>query len=484
MELVTGITLKKLVLTENNIDWSERDLIEPGQFQRVLREKAGLVLPATTKSTEPDLELGSVALNALLTAPWMSRTWIIQEAAVASHAWFMFGGSYVSWSHMMFAIQCLRWLMTSEEARSIRGTLNLRFILPDSARSMETLGVIAEIQHAEQRMPLWELLSRLRLTKATDPKDKIYGLCGIASDSQSLPLPDYNKPVETVYRDYTMSLISMSGPLALSFLLPEAGLYQQSGAMDLPSWIPEWSNPVILGVDLCRKYWLEDSTLKTGARDHAVANWKFDINTSSGSLSIPGVIRHTITNLTPKIADQRPWHLPIHFEQANQPLMATAAINCEDGSNDNAYETLFERLVNTITCNMYVTSPPSGPPSARFGQAGAAYRELLKEAQLRSQDEDTNGGGTLEIEDKPTYHIFRFLSGRRLCVTSSGLFGLVPECTEVGDQLVVFEHHATYFVIRPRGLEHVLVGPAFVEDVDQIWKHDTRTDPAVDITLV
>src|SRR5437763_4696198 len=124
-----------------------------------------------------------------------------------------------------------------------------------------------------------------------------------------------------VYCDYTTSLITTSGPVALSFLLPEAGLYQQSGTMSLPSWVPEWGNPVICGVDLYLKYWLEHSTLKTGLRDRRAADLKFNINASSSSLSIPGVVRHTITNLTREIADKRPWNSLIHFDQASQPLL-------------------------------------------------------------------------------------------------------------------------------------------------------------------
>ena len=109
---------------------------------------------------------------------------------ITSQAWFMFGGSYVSWGDMIVAIWCLHWLLSSEEAKSIRDTLSIRFILPDSILSMEILEVIDNIRDNGQRMPLWELLSRFRRTKATDPKDKIYGLCGIAKDSEPLPLPD------------------------------------------------------------------------------------------------------------------------------------------------------------------------------------------------------------------------------------------------------------------------------------------------------
>jgi hypothetical protein len=72
------------------------------------------------------------------------------------------------------------------------------------------------------------------LIGATDEKDRIFGLLGIARDSNALEIvPDYNKTVVEVYSHAARKLIEHNHINVLS--LAQAN----KNFPDLPSWVPD-----------------------------------------------------------------------------------------------------------------------------------------------------------------------------------------------------------------------------------------------------
>lgn len=77
----------------------------------------------------------------------------------------------------------------------------------------------------------------------TDPRDKIFALCGIAHDAglNSLDIEiDYhpNNSAQVVYRDFIVKMLKRDKNLdALS-------IPNDSKALQLPSWIPDFSVPI------------------------------------------------------------------------------------------------------------------------------------------------------------------------------------------------------------------------------------------------
>jgi hypothetical protein len=69
---------------------------------------------------------------------------------------------------------------------------------------------------------------------ATDPRDKVYGLLGLAKLDI---VPDYTCSVLEVYEKAAMEYLQTRG---LSFCLNEAGTGRQQ-SFDLPTWVPDWS---------------------------------------------------------------------------------------------------------------------------------------------------------------------------------------------------------------------------------------------------
>ena len=55
------------------------------------------------------------------------------------------------------------------------------------------------------------------------------------------------------------------------------------------------------------------------------------------------------------------------------------------------------------------------------------------------------------------------LDGRRLCVTGTGLFGLVPRLSQLGNKIAVFSQCQMPVVLRPKGEFYKIIGMSFVE---------------------
>ena len=103
--------------------------------------------------------------------------------------------------------------------------------------------------HIEQRHrsngwknTLANLLYDYRLCQASDPRDKVFALVGIAREQgEAAYTLDYSKNVLEVYRDLASHLIIHErNPNVLTICaLPIVG-----ASLHLPSWVPDWSRPL------------------------------------------------------------------------------------------------------------------------------------------------------------------------------------------------------------------------------------------------
>jgi hypothetical protein len=90
-----------------------------------------------------------------------------------------------------------------------------------------------------------DLLFDFRFAKATDPKDKIYGAIGMASDvdleAKGMEISyDPQESVQEVYERFGKSMMSQNAEYVF-YLLYEAGMAFHTRLEGLPSWIPDWS---------------------------------------------------------------------------------------------------------------------------------------------------------------------------------------------------------------------------------------------------
>ncbi|KAF1959246.1 hypothetical protein CC80DRAFT_545620 [Byssothecium circinans] len=99
---------------------------------------------------------------------------------------------------------------------------------------------------------LQRLLPRMRYCDATDPRDKVFSLLGIALDAEPLPKLDYHMSKEQVYTKIAIWWIEFYGTLELLSHADEPEAREgPTNAKPMASWIPDWSrrpSREILGV--------------------------------------------------------------------------------------------------------------------------------------------------------------------------------------------------------------------------------------------
>ncbi|KAG4442145.1 hypothetical protein IFR05_002358 [Cadophora sp. M221] len=180
----------------------------------------------------------------LIQQPWFLRRWCLQEIAKAPAATVVCGFKTISWNVLANVYWCiyksgaLSYIVDPDEgaAGSYTGIVNMGLIRRDSRKN----------EHA----PLLESVVSTRYFKCTDPRDAVYALLGLGGDvklyGDSLT-PDYSLSVEEVFKKFVIGCLTQKGclyPLSVNHTPP------QSGALDLPSWVPDFTrlettNPLI-----------------------------------------------------------------------------------------------------------------------------------------------------------------------------------------------------------------------------------------------
>jgi hypothetical protein len=173
------------------------------------------------------------ALSDLLRRAWFTRVWVIQELAVSKKPCLWCGDHEVGWDAFMTPI--------------IYAAMNfIPRILQGGTHEMciVILGNMRSLAVKKSAKSLLDLLFECRAFVSTDPRDKIYALCGLADDVRSGALkivPDYKKSVNALYQE--VAYLTMKGggnPNVLSIpRVPKPSPYLELA--DLPSWVPDWT---------------------------------------------------------------------------------------------------------------------------------------------------------------------------------------------------------------------------------------------------
>jgi hypothetical protein len=167
------------------------------------------------------------ALSQIIDRNWFSRTWIVQEVALAKNITMLCGKATISWEDMMAAciIQNQLDVYTSDHDRD-----TAPLILYKSRRYFQE-GIYSD---------LLSILYRHRLFDATDPRDKCYGLGALASDSVGkhfMSQIDYTLDPFVLYRQIATEMLKAGTDLNVLSIPP--GLAKEH-APELPTWVPDW----------------------------------------------------------------------------------------------------------------------------------------------------------------------------------------------------------------------------------------------------
>lgn len=168
----------------------------------------------------------------LFERPWFSRVWTLQEAMLSKTATVIIGNRSLDWMHLGIAVVSLLW--KNEEKFHVLVYSKMVTAAQNSFYARTCQG------STHLRRSLDVLLSNTWDCKCTEPRDKIYGLLGLAANDLGIK-PDYKSPVEDVYMDAIRRLIFSddSPPYSVS-ILSHAQHHRDDKSESFPSWVPLW----------------------------------------------------------------------------------------------------------------------------------------------------------------------------------------------------------------------------------------------------
>lgn len=168
------------------------------------------------------------AMAALAHRPWWRRVWVLQEFVFAKHLLFVCGLESVEGRHFMGAwgaVELLRETIPIVQFNELQPISEyehnfVETMLDDPARTMiacrRSMSTIYKSFRPHSLMGLLHQTTRSRTARqlvpsfaATDPRDRIFGLLGLASDRAELNItPDYRKTCCEVYIAATIGILS------------------------------------------------------------------------------------------------------------------------------------------------------------------------------------------------------------------------------------------------------------------------------------
>jgi len=162
------------------------------------------------------------ALSAIFWREWFTRVWIIQEVLVSQSAVVVCGVDSCSWSDMARAARYI-----SDHSLEAVTDVDPKLVLK-----------LANFCSRSNSKPhLLHLLSEARSSYATDDKDKVYAVLGLASDVDTLSLcSDYSKDVSELHITMVRSWIQRDRNFDILSAVEDHRYRIRPG---LPHWAPD-----------------------------------------------------------------------------------------------------------------------------------------------------------------------------------------------------------------------------------------------------
>ncbi len=475
-----------------------------------LRQESGQSMPRPSfRSREPfnkernrqrgfppieDLE-SWLPVVALFARSWFSRCWTFQEAVLATKATIQIGAHLLDWADLCVA--CTFFYHNSYGW--FRDRASKTFMLCQSSK-------IGRGMQEWTPMPLMYLLGATLETEATLPKDRIFGLLGLTTESTqkyfsrsgSLDNSKYNMSMRELYTDVTRLLLhpeendSALGILNLVKHYPlEEGEQEKRNKEDgglIPSWVKRWHDPT----PLFKKDREEDYVqpinyippiFRAGGPKYHMPEWNHQ---TPYEISLHGFIFTTISNTVnilrlPPESRSRLWDLILEIRSVREKRHAPYLTG----------ESIDEAFALTLTA----ADSTKGPETYHaidfqlfcvwlYELTLASLREEGRVDDIERLEEEgrIDDIERLEIECEAEYRRLKSLgrhfeartflddlktacNGRKLFSTLSGHIGIGDGTLEPGDLVCVFLGGRTPFIIRPVGQKYKFVGECYVHGI-------------------
>lgn len=439
---------------------------------------------------------------------WFNRLWVVQEAALAREAFMIWGDCEINWEWVGLAASVMRtnWNRIQPTRQNLvhvgrdNDPESIRH-LPSGVMNAYLLYRISASQTLYKALD-FSFRDLLVLTKqfdCQDPRDKIFGLLGLAmtDESGSLITPDYSISLSQLYEETALAMLKTSTSLDWLCHVYRQGVpwgYEEGRVFDtsLPSWVPQWGlwSPQSLMP-------LQSSPSFAAGLSQRTTN-ETKLSDDRKKLIVRGVIVEKLvgTNIAGDILRKAKEEFPMSRESPehlNQLL-----------SNQKWTKSCLTELAMTLTAGKSWYGTPITDISAQVADfarcllgeglwwalrddafnrvwhkdwytPGSKTPEYILPPPLPTTDEEPVTVGMLEeFANKGNADLFldavaTACQNRMLFTTDSGLKGMGPARINQGDMLCVINGVGIPFIVR-HSSEHngyILLGECYVHNIMQ-----------------
>jgi hypothetical protein len=330
---------------------------------------------------------------------------------------------------------------------------------------------------------LLQLLYHLRSSLSSDPKDKIYGVLGLASDAGSVvPHVNYEWSLETIHAELFKTMANARGNLDLLTLA--------SGVTDskLPSWCPDLTRSRLVSMNTCRSVQAQKPFGFRAARDSKPV---IQIGTALGNCSMEGYLVDEIDGLGAGIRSQS--KLPPLEDGFVQPQFEKLAYATDEETFDAIWTSLvadqdFEGTEESWRApSMFGMLYASEGCSVlhNLGSDSLCFQTWIEQNAEFRLGRRTIGEWTTFLGNKfdttntlAKHGFYRRLestiSGRRMMTTVGGYVGIVKDDVRRGDRVCLLSGGRMPVILRPAGDSFYFIGESYIHGMmlGELWPHE------------
>jgi hypothetical protein len=171
-----------------------------------------------------------IALTIFFERRWWSRIWTLQEYAINTKASFWWGSR--SLSH--FAVEGA--LIDADQCTSSAFKATSAFRRGFSRRRLKILHEKGQSWTPKLSLSLVALAAYSSCFEATEDRDRLYGIKGLATDTRILDT-NYSRSVDETYLQFAKAFIAQYQSLDIICF---ASIHSPIPESALPSWVPDW----------------------------------------------------------------------------------------------------------------------------------------------------------------------------------------------------------------------------------------------------
>ena len=432
---------------ENVIVWLGEDTGDANEAFEILRSVGS---SSTIYTAALVVSERGKALRKLLGRSWFRRIWVVQELICARKATITCGNHTMDWEIFLELAGIIKQVdqVQQFEDWSVLATLF----------TLVCMKVGRQRRKQKAKTTLEQLLYNYRSCLASDPRDKVFALVGMASGPIAAAYtPNYSTDVFELYRNLAVHLIIAERNSDV--LVHCADLVGSKWPL-LPSWVPDWSQTLSINCS---------PIFNPGAYNAAAGtSFKGRVNEDLDELFLDGVILSNVEVVGsawsfgamrnhPKNLIKR--RIELNEEYLDMFRQSPRYRDCYWSAFTRALvadkDHIGSRVCQRDLSRIYVTW-------RKYTSQCLSSHHMIRRCRYFGELVDT-----LEYQEIHNLELAMDYAacGRTFCLFDDGRAGWLPATAEVGDRVAIFLGATVPILLRPRDNGYIVLGEAYVHEM-------------------